>query len=170
MKIPTDDEVDAWHDNHEGGKTTVVNLRKQPFDVYIGRAGRGHDGLFGNPYSVGSKCLRCGDIHKTPGSTIPCFTDYFENRVMVDRPFRYAVYRLYGKVLGCFCKPKICHGDVISNWLNRSLRRHDGRSHLTETEYNLDLDELDDSDICSCDDWLAPICNCLGGCLCHWEL
>jgi Domain of unknown function (DUF4326) len=25
---------------------------------------------------------------------------------------------LKGKVLGCCCKPKLCHGDVLAEWAN----------------------------------------------------
>jgi hypothetical protein len=44
--------------NEEKGKTmqtVVVNLNKEPFDVYIGRAGRGQDGYFGNPFRMGAE-------------------------------------------------------------------------------------------------------------------
>lgn len=30
--------------------TTVVNLRFETYDVYIGRAGRGQSGFYGNPF------------------------------------------------------------------------------------------------------------------------
>lgn len=33
-------------------KTTVVNIRTHEYDAYIGREGHGHDGYFGNPFSV----------------------------------------------------------------------------------------------------------------------
>ena len=32
--------------------TTVVNIRTHEYDVYIGRAGHGRSGYFGNPFSV----------------------------------------------------------------------------------------------------------------------
>jgi hypothetical protein len=34
-------------------QTVVVNIHK-PFDVYIGRTGRGQDGYFGNPFRMGT--------------------------------------------------------------------------------------------------------------------
>ena len=33
--------------------TRVVNIRYEECDVYIGRAGKGCDGYFGNPYYLG---------------------------------------------------------------------------------------------------------------------
>ena len=31
--------------------------------------------------------------------------------------FRKSVMLLKGKRLGCYCKPKECHGDVIKEWI-----------------------------------------------------
>ena len=28
------------------------------------------------------------------------------------------VFKLAGKRLGCFCKPELCHGDVLADYLN----------------------------------------------------
>lgn len=98
--------------------TKVVNLRKESYDVYIGRAGNGQSGYFGNPYAKGSVCARCGQVHLRSGDTIPCFREYFLARVETDSRFRESVLDLKGKVLGCFCKPQPCHGDVIVAWLH----------------------------------------------------
>ena len=29
------------------------------------------------------------------------------------------VFKLAGKRLGCFCKPELCHGDVLADFLNQ---------------------------------------------------
>ncbi len=81
--------------------TRVVNLRKEPFDVYIGRAGHGYDGYFGNP-----------------SKTVREFETYFFTRLINDPEYKQRVHALNGKTLGCFCKPKHCHGDVIALYLN----------------------------------------------------
>ena len=86
--------------------TTVVNLRLEPFDVYIGRPGRGHEGYFGNP------------IRERTAAGMERFRDYFTKRVARDPEFRRRVLALRGKRLGCFCKPGPCHGDVIATWVN----------------------------------------------------
>lgn len=99
-------------------RTTVVNLRRDDFDVYIGRAGMGCDGYFGNPFRCREPCARCGHVHMTVGSTIPCFKAYFYERLASDPEFKERVEALRGKVLGCFCKPKPCHGDIIAKYLN----------------------------------------------------
>jgi hypothetical protein len=98
--------------------THVVNLRKEAFDVYIGRPGKGQAGPFGNPIAVGQTCPVCGLQHTTPGSTLVCFKVYFLKRVTQDPAFRNQVLALKDKTLGCFCKPKPCHGDIIAAWLD----------------------------------------------------
>lgn len=94
-------------------ETIVVNLRRQEFDVYIGRAGRGFDGYFGNPYTVRE--------HGT--DAIELFRDYFQNRLATDEEFHRRVRELAGKRLGCFCKPGPCHGDIIAEYVNAEVGR-----------------------------------------------
>ena len=101
-------------------RTLVVNIRLDPYDVYIGRAGHGHDGYFGNPFRLNPKannrdqCLRK-------------YQTYLLGRVATDRDFRRRILELSGKSLGCFCAPKggltgdqphVCHGQVIAEWLD----------------------------------------------------
>jgi len=98
--------------------TTVVNLRTDAYDEYIGRAGKGEDGLFGNPITTRHTCDMCGELHSTPGSTIPCYKEYFYKRIREDESFRRRIHSLKGLKLGCFCKPRPCHGDIIADYLN----------------------------------------------------
>jgi hypothetical protein len=90
--------------------TRVVNLRNHPFDVYIGRMGRGYDGYFGNPFKL--------DKSESRGATIERYKKYFYDRLGKDPEFKRLVHELKGKTLGCFCKPAPCHGDVIVEYLN----------------------------------------------------
>src|SRR6266496_4974356 len=92
-------------------QTVVVTIYKEQFDVYIGRAGRGEDGYFGNPFRMGSGISREDAVQK--------FQKYFTERIQKDSEFKRRVLALTGKRLGCFCKPKPCHGDVIADWLNK---------------------------------------------------
>jgi len=91
-------------------KTTVVNIRRNEYDVYIGREGHGHDGYWGNPYSV----TRDGGRERA----IALYREYFYRRLRVDPEFAARVQELKGKRLGCFCAPKPCHGDIIADYLN----------------------------------------------------
>lgn len=99
-------------------KTVVVNLRNESYDVYIGRAGHGEDGYFGNPIRLNKTCRNCGGIHETPGETIPCFREIFQRKLRIDLEYKERVLALRGKRLGCFCKPRACHGDVIKEYLD----------------------------------------------------
>lgn len=104
-------------------RTRVVNLRcGDAYDVYIGRAGHGQTGYFGNPVRRNARCPVCGDLHETPASTIPCFARYFEQRVDSDPEYRAQVLALHGKTLGCFCAPARCHGDIIAAWTDAQAR------------------------------------------------
>lgn len=98
--------------------TTVVNLRVSPYDVYIGRAGRGFSGEFGNSHSIGY-CPICKTEHDRE-SCISEFKKDFLIRIKQDENFRNRVLELRGKVLGCFCKPLDCHGDVYKEWLDNN--------------------------------------------------
>lgn len=82
----------------------VVNLLKEDYDIYIGRAGKGQSGYFGNPYRV--------DQDGTREEVIALFKEHFEWRIAHDSTYHQRVHSLQGKVLGCFCKPDSCHGDI----------------------------------------------------------
>lgn len=90
--------------------TTVVNLKHEPYDVYIGRAGKGQDGYLGNPFRL--------EREEDRDAVLEAFRNYFVDRVVKDAEYRKRVTALKDKRLGCFCAPKKCHGDVIANWLN----------------------------------------------------
>ncbi|WP_455622779.1 DUF4326 domain-containing protein [Parabacteroides sp.] len=98
-------------------KTKVVNIRKENYDVYIGRAGYGKDGYFGNPFRL--------DPSMPKGSTLDNYKKYFYHRLSIDEEFRKRIGELQGKTLGCFCKPNHCHGDIIKEYLDRMAENTD---------------------------------------------
>jgi Domain of unknown function (DUF4326) len=91
-------------------KTQVVNIRREAFDVYIGRRGHGHDGYFGNPFRTPPLARE---------EALARYRASFHERLKNDPQFRRRVLALKGKRLGCFCAPLACHGDVIAQWLER---------------------------------------------------
>ena len=91
-------------------KTEAVNLYKEPYDVYIGREGKGKSGYFGNPFKL--------EKGESRGATLDRFKKYFLDRIEIDLEFKSKILELKGKKLGCFCKPNACHGDIISEYLN----------------------------------------------------
>jgi hypothetical protein len=100
--------------------TRTVNIRTEPYDVYIGRAGRGEDGYFGNPYRLGANMGR--------ELSLRLFEAHFYERLEHDPEFKQRVLALAGKRLGCFCKPQACHGDVIADYVNGEVF---GKTHTT---------------------------------------
>lgn len=56
--------------------TKVVNLRKEDYDVYIGRAGKGQEGYFGNPFRI--------DFNETREGSIEKYRRYFYERIKND--------------------------------------------------------------------------------------
>lgn len=93
--------------NKGGSATTtrVVNVRKEPYDVYIGRAHSGlglEEGIWHNPFKIGADGDREEVIQK------------FETYLTQDRPdLIKRLPELEGKTLACWCKPEACHGDVL---------------------------------------------------------
>ena len=83
----------------------VVNCKKEKYTHYIGRPS-----VFGNPFQIGkhgdrTKCIR---MYKT--------------WVGLQYPILAAINKLPADaILGCWCSPEPCHGDVIVDiWGNMS--------------------------------------------------
>lgn len=91
-------------------KTRVVHCQKEPYDVYIGR---GKNSKWGNPYSHEDGTLAQFKV-KNRREAVDKFEEYLLNNeeLMAD------LHELKGKVLGCWCKPKSCHGDVLAKYAN----------------------------------------------------
>lgn len=90
--------------------TTVMNKDAgQQFDVYIGRGSP-----LGNMFAIehGTENDRASVIEK--------FREHFYANIVTDPEMHKYLKSLRGLRLGCHCKPKPCHGDVIADYLNRS--------------------------------------------------
>lgn len=84
--------------------TSVVNLRVDAYDEYIGR-GSPH----GNPFVIGRDGNRASVLAKYR-------IHLDEHPELVEQ----ARKELTGRVLGCFCKPKACHGDILIEFMERT--------------------------------------------------
>lgn len=94
--------------------TTVVNKYKDKYDVYIGRGS-----IFGNPYThIKDKKTKAQFIVNSRDEAIEKYEEYFYNKIKTDPLFKQEILKLKNKILGCFCKPAPCHGDIIANYLN----------------------------------------------------
>jgi len=76
--------------------TRIVHCKKEKYDVYIGRGS-----IWGNPFRIGVDGTREEVVHK--------YLDW-----ILDQPnLMKQMHTLRDKVLGCWCAPKICHGDAL---------------------------------------------------------
>lgn len=98
-------------------ETKVVRLKRsggeviQGCDVYIGRqlymgGWRLPKSKWHNPYSL-----------KTDGTREEVLRKYRE--YILASPLMNDLEELRGKVLGCWCHPEACHGDVLVELLNK---------------------------------------------------
>lgn len=81
--------------------SSVVHCKKDKFDVYIGRPGK-----WGNPFTIG--------IHGTRTEVIEKYEIYLLSSDLIKD-----IKELKGKVLGCWCSPQPCHGDILIKHINK---------------------------------------------------
>ncbi len=90
----------------------LVHCKKEPYDIYIGRPSK-----WGNPFKIEVNGDRITVINK--------FRRYILNKPKLLKDIK---EELYGQVLGCWCVPKACHGEVLLDVLH---------------EYNLEKDQFE---------------------------
>ena len=83
-----------------GTETVVVNRHTDNFDIYIGRGTP-----WGNPYIAG--------VHGTLPQVIERYEEFMRRQISKGVILPNDLRELKGKRLGCSCKPKPCHGDVL---------------------------------------------------------
>ena len=86
----------------------VVHCKRDEFDVYIGRGSR-----WGNPYSHKEGTL----AEHVVGSRTEAIQK-FEEYLLSNQDLMSSLEELKGKTLGCWCKPKSCHGDILLRYAN----------------------------------------------------
>ena len=83
----------------------VVHCKKEAYDVYIGRPGK-----WGNPFEIGKDGSRDTVISK--------YRLWLWKELQSGKITKEEILKLDGKVLGCWCAPLKCHGDVLINAVN----------------------------------------------------
>lgn len=75
----------------------VVHCKRESYDIYCGRPSK-----WGNQFSIGKDGTREEVIEK------------YRSWIMKNPKLLYDVKNeLKGKILGCWCSPKACHGDIL---------------------------------------------------------
>jgi hypothetical protein len=82
---------------------TVVH-KKFKHDIYIGRPS-----IWGNPFEIGKDGTREEVIQK------------YSRWILGQPGLLKQIPDLAGKVLGCWCHPKACHGDVLARMANEAM-------------------------------------------------
>lgn len=80
----------------------VVNKYKEPFDIYIGRGS-----IWGNDEQMTDS----SDSERQ--RVIECYRNQLWSQIKSGIITKQMLLDLQGKTLGCFCKPKSCHGDIL---------------------------------------------------------
>ncbi len=75
----------------------VVHCKRKFHDVYIGRPSK-----WGNPFLIGRDGTREEVIEK------------YREWIQTQPQLLADLHELKGKVLGCWCAPLACHGDVLT--------------------------------------------------------
>lgn len=92
--------------------TTVVHCKRAPYDQLIDRTTP-----YGNPFKIGRDGNRAEVISK-----------YRAWVLKHPRLISKIRTELTGKVLGCWCKPNACHGDVIVELCDENTHSLPGRA------------------------------------------
>ena len=82
-----------------------VHRRKRKYDVYIGRPSK-----WGNPFVIGQDGTRAQVIEK------------YRAWIVAQPALLAALPELEGKILGCWCSPLPCHGEVLIDLLNERTK------------------------------------------------
>lgn len=105
--VVVDEHADGHHTN------LIAWAKEHGLYVHVGRRGdkRGITGLdWGNPFEIPDDGDRPDVIRKYQEFYLP-----YKPKLMS------AVQDLRGKVLGCWCAPKACHGDVLAQLANATI-------------------------------------------------
>ena len=101
----------------------VVHCKKSPYDIYIGRPSE-----WGNPFShkeVSKALFKVKDREEA--------IQKFEEWILLQHDLMRKIHELKGKVLGCWCFPERCHGEVLLKLANEmyKIRKDKNISSIT---------------------------------------
>lgn len=87
----------------------VVHCKKESYDIYIGRPS-----VWGNPFTH-KNGTTAEFICASREEAVAKYKEYLlQNEELLSK-----LSELKGKVLGCWCKPLACHGDILIEMANK---------------------------------------------------
>ena len=96
-------------------KVVNCNSKRDNFTMYIGRNFAGMPASpFHNPFRIGPDGDRQQVIEK--------FAAYWYAPEQAELRLLAQIQISYFEILGCWCKPEACHGDIIAGYLNWKLQ------------------------------------------------
>lgn len=93
----------------QSNSSLLVHCKKNKYDVYIGRPSK-----WGNLYSHKDGTLAAYKVSSRQEAI-----DKFEEWLLSNEQLLQDLHELKGKVLGCWCYPMPCHGDVLVKLANK---------------------------------------------------
>lgn len=86
---------------------SVVNKHFEHFTVYIGRGS-----IWGNPFShlIGTKAQFKVETRE---EAIECYRSWLWTEIREGRITKELLLTLDNQILGCYCSPKRCHGEIL---------------------------------------------------------
>lgn len=84
--------------------TKVVHCKKEKYDIYIGRPSK-----WGNPYSEKEGTLAKWKV-PTREEAVRKYSQWLSSQTNLLKD----INELKDKILGCWCYPKQCHGDILA--------------------------------------------------------
>jgi hypothetical protein len=102
---PTFNNLEEWMNDENNvyiGRAGVVFINKERFPK--------NASIFANPYKIGKDGTREEVIQK--------YKVYITNKISSDDLYMKELQKLKGMILGCWCKPENCHGDVLLELIN----------------------------------------------------
>lgn len=99
-------------------KTKLVHCLKDNYDVYIGRGKcpkTGKENYFGNPFThIATKGTKAEFVVDSRKEAVLRYKEYLNgNEKLIE-----SVLKLDGKILGCWCGEKRCHGEIMIDKIN----------------------------------------------------
>lgn len=86
-------------------KTSVVHCKEEAYEIYIGRPSK-----WGNPFKIGKDGTREEVIEK------------YRQYILMNPNLLSSLHELRGRILGCWCSPEKCHGDVLVELADKEIK------------------------------------------------
>ena len=86
--------------------TRVVHCKQASYDVYIDRPSK-----WGNPFTyIADRKTKAQFVVADRDAAIAAYAEWIQTQLHLLAALR----ELKGQTIGCWCKPQVCHGDILA--------------------------------------------------------